>query len=321
MTEQNEQPAIEVAGVTLDYGSRRALDRVSFGVVAGEIFSLLGPNGSGKTSLFRILATLIPPTAGQARVLGHEVIREARVVRRLIGVVFQAPSLDDKLSAAENLRHQGHLYGLSGAGLRARIREVLDRMGLADRASDPVEKLSGGLRRRVEVAKGLLHRPQVLLLDEPTAGLDPAARLEFVRYLLELQRQEGVTVLLTTHHLEEAETCGRLAILDGGHLVAVGSPAALKSQIGGDIIVLETPEPEHLRAEIRERFGAEATVLARTLRLERPRGHEFIPQLVEAFPGRIQSATLGKPTLEDVFIRQTGHRFWENSEAPRAGRE
>ena len=313
MSNREDKPAVEVQGLVLNYGSRRALDAVTFEVAQGEMFGLLGPNGSGKTSLFRILATLAAPAAGQARIFGHDVVREPDAVRRRIGVVFQSESLDGKLSAAENLRHQGHLYGLHGAALRARIAEVLDRMGLSDRADEPVEKLSGGLRRRVELAKGVLHRPELLLLDEPTLGLDFGARLEFGRYLADLERREGATVLLTTHYLEEAEACGRLGILDQGRLVALDSPEALKKQIGGDIIVLETREPEQLRVQVRERFGAEGTVLGGTLRLERPRGHEFIPQLVEAFPGWIDAATLGKPTLEDVFIRQTGHRFREST--------
>ncbi len=297
----------------LAYGQRRALDGVTFEVAPGELFGLLGPNGSGKTSLFRVLATLAAPAAGQAFVFGEDVVRQPDAVRRRIGVVFQSESLDSKLSAEENLRHQGHLYGMYGARLRARIADLLGRMGLADRAREPAENLSGGMRRRLGLAKGLLHRPQVLLLDEPTAGLDFAARREFASVLAGLQRQEGVTALFTTHYLEEAEGMDRLGILDQGRLVALDTPEALKKQIEGDIIVLETRDPETLRARVRERFGAEGTVLAGTLRLERARGHEFISQLVEAFPEWIDSATLGKPTLEDVFIRRTGHRL-QNAE-------
>jgi ABC-2 type transport system ATP-binding protein len=305
---------VEVDHLGFRYGDRTALEDVSFQVQAGEIFGLLGPNGGGKTTLFRILSTLVRPASGTARVFGLDAAREPEAVRWTIGVVFQAFSLDRKLTAAENLLHQGRLYGLRGPALRARASEALARVGLADRAGDRVETLSGGQQRRVELAKGLLHAPRLLLLDEPSTGLDPGGRRDLWQYLSHL-RGNGVTVLVTTHLLEEAERCDRLAILDRGRLVAHGSPEALKSQIGGDVIVLGARDPETLRGQIEERFSLTAATIDGTLRIEQERGHEFIAQLVEAFPGQIDSVTVHKPTLEDVFIRRTGHRFWESASA------
>jgi ABC-2 type transport system ATP-binding protein len=308
MTEQN---MIEVDRLAHRYGEREALRGISFTVGAGEVFGLLGPNGGGKTTLFRILSTLLAPASGQARVCGLDVVTDAPAVRRRIGVVFQAPSLDGKLTAAENLRHQGHLYGLRGLELRARIAETLARLGLGDRTDDPTETLSGGLRRRVELAKAFLHRPSLLLLDEPSTGLDPGARRDLWEYLIRLRDREGATVVLTTHILEEAEGCDRLGILDRGELVALDSPAGLKAQIGGDVVTAQCADPPQLCAQIRARFGGEPVVVGNTVRVERERGHEFITELVEAFPRQLTSVTLSKPTLEDVFIHCTGHRFWD----------
>lgn len=306
--------AIEVEQLTHFYGASPALREVNFTVGVGEIFGLLGPNGGGKTTLFRVLSTLLRPTAGQARVLGKDVTRQSLAVRQQIGVVFQSPTVDGKLTAAENLRHQGHLYGLRGKTLRDLSQEMLTRVGLGDRADERVERFSGGLRRRVEIAKGLLHRPSLLLLDEPTSGLDAGARRDLRVYLRQLRDKEGVTIFLTTHLMDEAESCDRLGILDRGRLLTLGSPESLKKKIGGDIIVLETREPELLRARIRQRFGSEATVLNGTVRIERQQGHQFIADLVEAFPGLIEAVTVAKPTLEDVFIQETGHRFWEDEQ-------
>ncbi len=314
-----ENTLIAVEGLTHRYGGRTALQEVSFTVEAGETFGLLGPNGGGKTTVFRILATLLPPTAGKASIFGEDVARAPHQIRKRIGVVFQSQSLDRKLTAWENLRHQGHLYGLRGKVLRSRVQEMLARVGLADRSHEIVEKLSDGLRRRVELAKGLLHRPDLLLLDEPTTGLDPGARRDFGQQLRDLKRQDGVTILLTTHFMEEAERCDRLGILDRGKLVAIGSPQSLKARIGGDVVVLETGDPEKLRRQVEEKFRAQPIVIGETVRLEHERGHEFITQLVEAFPGQIDAVTVAKPTLEDVFIHQTGHRFW--SEGPGADNE
>ncbi len=307
------EPVVVVEHVTHRYGERVALGDVTFEVNAGEVFAVLGPNGGGKTTLFRILATAVAPTSGRVRILGYDVRTNPERVRWYLGIVFQSPSVDGKLTVWENLRHQGHLYGLRGQSLRRRIETLLERLGLGDRAEEPVERLSGGLRRRVEIAKALVHEPPLLLLDEPTAGLDVRARLDLWAYLRALQEQRPLTIVFTTHYLDEGESCNRVAILDRGRLVALDAPEALKAEIGGDVIFVEGYELEALRAEIRSRWGIEATLVDGVLCLRHERGHEFLARLVEAFPGRIISLTVRRPTLEDVFIHRTGHRFEEDA--------
>ena len=308
------QAVIQIEGLRHQYGDRVALNSVSFRVNRAEIFGLLGPNGSGKTTLFRILSTLMLPSDGRALILDHDVARDPSGVRRQIGVVFQSRSIDVKLSAEENLIHVGHLYGITGAALRKRVSEMLERVSLADRAKELAETFSGGMQRRLELAKGLLHRPQVLLLDEPSTGLDPGARRDLWQYLQILRDQEGVSILVTTHLMEEAEKCDRLAILSQGNLVGLGTPAQLKSEIGGDVILLDAHDAntaQKLAAAINARFEARAIVLDDgRVRMERAAGHRFVTDIVEAFPGAIDAVTVSKPTLEDVFIHRTGHRFW-----------
>lgn len=305
---------ISVRNLVHRYQDRTALNGVSFDVQPAELFGLLGPNGSGKTTLFRILSTLMVPSAGTAVVAGLDAVREPAALRRVIGVVFQAQSIDPKLTAYENLWHQGHLYGLRGAALKTRIEEILNRVGLWNRARDRVEAFSGGMQRRIELAKGLLHHPRVLLLDEPTTGLDPGARRDLWQYLQMLRDQEQVSVIVTTHLMEEAERCDRLAILNEGNLVAMGTPAELTREIGGDVILLEARDPQRLADRIRERFHVDAAIMDAHVRLEIENGHRFVPDVVEAFPGEIQSLSVSKPTLEDVFIHRTGHRFWNEEE-------
>lgn len=297
---------IRVQNLTHRYGDRTALDSLSFEVPPGAIFGLLGPNGGGKSTLFRILATMMAPTSGQATIAGLDVVRQPDEVRRRIGVVFQSPSLDRKLTVRENLTAQGRLYALSGGQLRTRIDEVLGRLGLGDRAGDLVEKLSGGLRRRVEIAKALLHEPPVLLMDEPSTGLDPGARRELADYVAALRDRHGMTVLLTTHLLDEAERCDRLLLLHQGRRVAEGTPAELKSRVGGDVVVLEVADLEGMKLRIGERFGVKAVATNGVLRVEIGNGHRFVTEVVEAFPGAIRSIALHKPTLEDVFLDETG---------------
>jgi ABC-2 type transport system ATP-binding protein len=309
--EGTSSAVISVQNLVHRYENRTALNGISFDVRAAELFGLLGPNGSGKTTLFRILSTLMIPTAGRAVVMGCDAVEDSASLRRQIGVVFQAQSVDAKLTAYENLWHQGHLYGLRGSALKKRIHEILERVGLADRAKERVETFSGGMQRRIELGKGLLHRPGVLLLDEPTTGLDPGARRDLWQYLQILRDEEHVSVLVTTHLMEEAERCDRLAIMSEGNLVALGTPAELKSEIGGDVILLDAVRDAGLLAdEIRARFHVESTVLGNQVRIEREDGHRFVPDLVEAFPGEIQAISVSKPALEDVFINRTGHKFW-----------
>lgn len=312
-------PVIHIQGISHRYGERVALDGVSFDVGEAEIFGLLGPNGSGKTTLFRILSTLVLPPTGHASVLGCDVVANPHGVRRRIGVVFQERSIDLKLSAEENLLHQGHLYGLHGTALRTRIAAMLERVGLAARAGERVENFSGGMQRRVELAKGLLHSPSVLLLDEPSTGLDPGARRDLWQYLKMLRDEDHVTIVVTTHLMEEAERCERIVILNEGRIVALGTPAELRSSIGGDVVLLDALDPQSLATRVAARFGVAPAVMDGRLRLEQANGHRFASDVIEAFPGEIQAISVSKPTLEDVFIDRTGHRFWSEAggEGPR----
>lgn len=305
-----ETPALEARKLSFSYGAeRQALSDVSFAVARGEIFGFLGPNGGGKTTLFRLLSTLIPIQSGEIRVLGEDFRSGTLAARRRMGVVFQYPSVDGKLTVAENLAHHGHLYGISGRRLRERSAAMLDRLGLATRVADRVETLSGGLRRRVELAKALLHEPRLLLLDEPSTGLDPVARREFFGYLHHLRETDGVTIVLTTHHMEEAERCDRIAILNQGRMAATAPPGELKAEVGGDVVVIHAPAPELLRAKLMHQLKLASTLVDGTLRIERTRGHELVRDVVDAFGAEIDSVTFGKPTLEDVFVHLTGHRF------------
>jgi ABC-2 type transport system ATP-binding protein len=291
--------AIDISHLAHRYGEHIAIRDLSLAVATGEIFALLGPNGSGKTTLFRVLSTLIPIQQGDVHILGYDLRTEPDAIRAQLGIVFQAPSIDKKLTVWENIVHYGRLYGLGGSDLRARADEMLARLGLADRRRDLAEKLSGGLRRRVELAQAMLHRPRLLLLDEPSTGLDPGARSDLWQYLSQVRDSDGVTVMLTTHLLDEAERADRIGIMHKGELAALDTPAALQAAVGGDAITIRTKDPVALATAIDEKFHVHALVLDGSVRLE-------------AFPDRIDSITLGKPTLEDVFIHITGHQFWNN---------
>jgi ABC-2 type transport system ATP-binding protein len=312
---QEIETIVEIDHLNHSYGKRAALVDLSLNVRRGEIFGFLGPNGSGKTTLFRILCTLIAAPPGTVKMFDLDLARNRDEIRRHLGVVFQSASLDKQFTADENLRQQGHLYGLRGAELSRRIDALLERVNLLDRRHERVEGFSGGMRRKVELAKGMLNRPRVLLLDEPSTGLDPAARIDMWNYLTEVQRSDGVTILLTTHLMDEADRCSRLAIMDRGRLAACDTPAALKDKIGGDVISLTTTQPSQVVEIIRAKFQLETETVNGVVRLERPRGHEFVPQLIEALPGLIESVSVGKPTLEDVFIHVTG-RFFRDEAGP-----
>jgi ABC-2 type transport system ATP-binding protein len=303
--------AVEVRRVSFHYGNRTALMGVDFAVESGEIFGLLGPNGGGKTTLFRLIATLLPLQQGDVRVLGCDVASQAQKVRRRIGVTFQSPSIDGKLTVGENLRHQAHLYGLLGRDASRRIDELIGQLGLADRVGQLAGSLSGGLKRRVEIAKSLLHRPGLLLLDEPSTGLDPGARHDLWEYLTGLRVERHVTILVTTHLMDEAERCDRLGILDRGRLVALGTPDELRQSVGGDCLTIQSGNPDELSRQIASRFGVASRRVGDALRIEREAGHELLRDLVAAFPAEITAISLAKPTLEDVFIARTGHRFWD----------
>ncbi|MBI2059758.1 MAG: ABC transporter ATP-binding protein [Nitrospirae bacterium] len=304
---------IAVRDLSHDYGKRAALNEVSFEVGAGEIFGLVGPNGGGKTTLLRILCTLLRPRSGRVEVNGVDVVRDPFAARRSMGVVFQSPALDQHLTIAENLTIQGPMHGVTGVALKSRIRELLAAFGLEDRAGERTGRLSGGTRRRVEIAKSLIHKPRLLVLDEPSTGLDPAARADLWAVLKRSRETEGTTVLLTTHMMDEAGKCDRVGMLDAGRLVAIGAPPALSAEVGGDVLVIETDDPAGLGRAIDEKFGAKAQVVDGYVRMEQPAGHTFIPQLVEGLPGRVRSVSLRKPTLEDVFVRRTGKAYRHES--------
>ena len=300
---------VETNDLRRSFGARQALDGVTFSVGDGEIFGLLGPNGGGKTTLFRILCTLLAPSGGSARVCGHDTVSEPAAVRSAIGVVFQSPSLDPQLTVAENLRYGGNLYGLRGAELESRWREMAEALRIGDRADDFVKNLSGGLQRRVEIAKSLLPRPRVLLLDEPSTGLDPVARVDLWAILEQLRGRFGITTVLTTHLMDEAERCGRVAILHRGKLLACDTPDVLRATIGADVLTLVCRRPDAVAEQLQSKFGWAAVVRDDAVRLEIPKAHAEVARIVEAFPGEILSVTAGRPTLEDVFVRMTGERL------------
>ncbi|HEY0981496.1 ATP-binding cassette domain-containing protein [Schlesneria sp.] len=307
--------AVSVEELRHRYGEREALRGIRFSVSLGEIFGLLGPNGGGKTTLFRLLATLLPVQSGRATILGLDVASESRAVREMIGVTFQSPSLDGKLTVLENLKFQSLFYGLTGTPARQRIDELLARLGISDRRRDVVDSLSGGLKRRVEIAKSLLHQPRLLLLDEPSTGLDPGARHDLWAYLEKLRQEQGTTILVTTHLMEEAERCDRLGILNLGEIVALGTPEELRLSVGGDCLTIQSVNPDQLTDQIESRFQVTPRRIGDALRIECPAGHELLRDIVAAFPSEITSISYAKPTLEDVFIARAGHRFWESTPA------
>jgi len=308
-------PLLEIKNLVHRFKERRALDGISLDVNQGEVFAVLGPNGSGKTTLFRILSTLFLPASGTVTFLGLDLAKDYQILRQKIGVVFQSPALDLKLTVFENLLHQGHLYGLSGTALRQRAQTLLERLGLAERRDDMAGTLSGGLKRRVELAKGLLHKPAVLLLDEPSTGLDPGARAELWNYLLELRRTEGVSVLVTTHFMDEAERADRLVILDQGKITALGSPQELLKEVGSDFAEIISTDPAVLAEAIRQKFGWRTALTGRGVRVEHPGSPAFAAELLGAFPAQMEQVTFRKATLEDVFLAKTGHAFWEGRTA------
>lgn len=301
------QVAIDVENVSHKFGEHVALDSITLQVMAGEMYGLLGPNGGGKTTLFRMLCTMLSPDHGSIHLLGKNAATGA--VRARIGVVFQHPSLDTRLTVLENLRHQGHLYGLKGRSLSQRIEEVLDMMALTDRAKDRVEVLSGGLQRRVELCKSLLHHPKILIFDEPCTGLDPGARRGFWDDLDILRRTYGTTLVLTTHFMEEAERCDRIGILDRGRLIAEGTPEALKRTVGCEVITLETRDSKSLQLQIEKVVGRDVQIIDGQVRIPCDDGQQLLAQLYPLLRENVQAMTLSVPTLEDVFVQRTGHGF------------
>jgi len=300
-------PLLHIQGLTRRFRDRVAVDGLSLSVRPGEILGLLGPNGAGKSTTFQMLAGLMAPDAGRVTFAGRELSLSDPALRRQLGIIFQRGSLDDLLTARENLALGARLYGLTGERARARVESMLALIGLSERGDERVGTWSGGMRRRLELARALVHQPRVVLMDEPTQGLDEAAFRTFWAHLKRLRDAEGLTVLLTTHRADEAEVCDRLAVLDAGRLVACDTPAALAARMGGDILSLETSDAEALAREAREKLGLDARVVDGRVLVEVEQGHTWVPRVVEAFPGgRLSSVSLRRPTLADVFLQLTG---------------
>ncbi len=307
--EPTNSPAIAVRGLVKRYGDLEAVKGIDFEVASGETFGFLGPNGAGKSTTISMLCTLVKPTGGSALVAGHDVVRERDQVRRNIGLVFQDTTLDGYLTAEQNLRLHAELYGMARSEVSERLRQVMEMVGLWERRSSLVMTFSGGMKRRLEIGRGLLHSPRVLFLDEPTVGLDPQTRSSIWSYISELKRDEDITIFLTTHYMDEAEYCDRIAIMDRGTIVALDTPEALKASVGKDRVQIETGDDEAAIAALRERFDIEATIAEGAVTFGVPSGEQFVPRLFDewdpAHP-EIRSVSVSRPSLDDVFMSYTG---------------
>jgi ABC-2 type transport system ATP-binding protein len=312
--------AIEVSDLWKRFGDVEAVRGVDFTVAPGEVFGFLGPNGAGKTTTINMLCTLAKPTSGSARVAGHDVLRERDDVRRHIGLVFQDPTLDGYLTAAQNLKLHAELYGVESALVPDRMRQVLEMVGLWERKDSTVQTFSGGMRRRLEIARGLMHSPRVLFLDEPTIGLDPQTRASIWQYIRELKEAEEITIFMTTHYMDEAEFCDRIAIMDHGRIVALDTPAALKAEVGADRIRIETSDDDAAIAALAEQFGLEGTVSEGAVAFYVADGAEFVPRLFAELGVPITSVSLSRPTLDDVFMSFTGTTIRDAEESGAAHR-
>lgn len=302
---------IEVEKIVKKFETVTAVDNVSFAVDPGEIFGFLGPNGAGKTTTINILCTLLKPTSGRAILNGYDVVKQPHQVRSSLGIVFQDPSLDERLSAEENLNFHALVYNIPKELRRERIKMVLEMVELWSRRHDAVRTFSGGMKRRLEIGRGLLHHPKVLFLDEPTLGLDPQTRHHIWNYIHELRQREGITIFLTTHYMEEAENSDRIAIIDYGRIIALDTPEKLKSSIGGDIITVTTKDNERARKEISQRYHVEVASSDGRLHFKTEKGEEFLPQFIQQMEVPVTSVSVNRPTLEDVFLQLTGREIRE----------
>jgi ABC-2 type transport system ATP-binding protein len=297
---------IEAKELVKKFGELEAVKGVSFKVREGEIFGFLGPNGAGKTTTINILCTLLKPTEGQATVSGFDVVSERSQVRESIGLVFQEPTLDDYLTAEQNLRFHAYAYGIAKEVLEPRLKQLLDMVELWDRRKGKISTYSGGMKRRLEIARGLLHHPKVLFLDEPTLGLDPQTRHRIWDHIHELRKRENLAIFMTTHYMDEAENCDRIAIIDYGQIVALDTPDKLKDGVGGDVISIKTEDNEEAVRLLKDKYKFKTSIQNWTVSFTVPRGEEFLPGFVTAFPLRLLSIGLHRPTLEDVFLKLTG---------------
>lgn len=298
---------IEANGLSKHFGALEAVKDVSFNVEAGEVFGFLGPNGAGKTTTINMLCTLLSPTKGSAKVNGYDVVKERDKVRESIGLVFQEPTLDDYMTAEQNLKFHAYAYNIPGETLKPRLKELMEMVELWDRRKGKISTYSGGMKRRLEIARGLLHHPRILFLDEPTLGLDPQTRSRIWEYVLELRKRENLAIFMTTHYMEEAENCDRIAIIDNGKIVALDTPSKLKDAVGGDIISIRTEDNEKAVKILKDEYNFEPVVESEIIKFTTPKGEEFMPGFVSSFPLRLLSIGLHRPTLEDVFLKLTGH--------------
>ena len=297
---------IEAKGLVKKYKEIEAVRGIDLEVAQGEIFGFLGPNGAGKSTTISMLCTLLSPTAGTASVAGIDVVHDPARVRQRIGLVFQDPSLDDQLTGRENLEFHAFIYGVPAAERRARIDKMLELLQLSDRASSQVRTYSGGMKRRLEIARGMLHEPQVLFLDEPTLGLDPQTRRNIWTHLNDLRSRTGVTIFMTTHYMDEAEFCDRIAIIDRGQIVALGTPDQLKAMVGGDVVTMTSSNADEAAGQIEKVLGVTPTRDNGTLRMEVPDGKKFVPRLVRGLTAPVDTISLRRPSLDDVFLKLTG---------------
>jgi ABC-2 type transport system ATP-binding protein len=302
---------IEASNIVKKFGELEAVKGVSFSVKEGEIFGFLGPNGAGKTTTINILCTLLKPTAGQAKVNGHDVVKERSQVRQSIGLVFQEPTLDDYLTAEQNLRFHGYAYGVPRNVLEPRLKELLEMMELWDRRKGKISTYSGGMKRRLEIARGLLHHPRVLFLDEPTLGLDPQTRRRIWDYIHDLRERENLAIFMTTHYMDEAENCDRIAIIDYGQTVALDTLEKLKDGVGGDVISVKTEDNEEAVRLLERQYKFKPAIENGIISFTVSHGEEFLPKFVSGFPLRLLSIGLRRPTLEDVFLKLTGRNIRE----------
>ena len=298
---------IQAQGLVKRYGELEAVRGIDLEVQHGEIFGFLGPNGAGKSTTISILCTLLTPSAGTARVAGVDVVQDPARVRQRIGLVFQDPSLDDQLTGRENLEFHAWIYSVPAAERGPRIDEMLALLQLTERAGSPVKTYSGGMKRRLEIARGMLHQPQVLFLDEPTLGLDPQTRQSIWKHLNELRDNKGITIFMTTHYMDEAEYCDRIAIIDRGKIVAQGTPDELKAMVGGDVVTITSSRPDAAAAEIEKVLGVTPIRDNGSLRMEVPDAKVFVPRLVRELKAPVDTVTLRRPSLDDVFLKLTGH--------------
>lgn len=304
---------IKVENLSKQFGELTAVNNISFEVDEGSIFGFLGPNGAGKTTTINILCTLLAPTSGKTFIAGHDCFKEPSEVRKNIGIVFQDTTLDKDLTAYENLMFHAYLYNVRKSEINGRIDDALHFVGLYERRNDLVKIFSGGMKRRLEVARGMIHRPKVLFLDEPTLGLDPQSRANLWEFIVELPKKHNVTIFMTTHYMEEAEVCDKIAIIDKGQIITLGSPDELKKTIGGDVIYIKTSDNKNAKLEIEKLFNVEVSEKDNELFLTSLKGDACIPEIIKTIGENVLSVRLQRPTLNDVFLKMTGKQIREQN--------